>query len=241
MKPRFLLILLIVLPATLQAQNRVNVIDYAKGDRYEEANAALPSVQNGESRVVFMGDSITAGWAKKRPTFFSDNHFIGRGISGQVTHQMLLRFRADVIDLNPRVVVILAGTNDIAQNSGPATLEAVAGNIKSMAELAKQNGIIPVLCSVLPAKDFAWRANKNPLTNIPKLNALIKAYAMANDIAYVDYYAAMDDGNGGLKVPEHTTAEDMVHPNEAGFAVMERVLKPIIDKALKNGRWVILK
>lgn len=235
MKYSLPLILVLSLTSMLSAQNRVNVIDYAKGERYEKANATLPPVKIGDTRVVFMGDSITAGWAKKRPSFFSQNNFVGRGISGQVTHQMLLRFRADVIDLNPRVVVILAGTNDIAQNSGPVTLEAVAGNIKSMAELARQNGIIPILCSVLPAKDYAWRAGKDPLTNIPKLNALIKAYAKTNQIAYVDYYATMNDGHGGLKVPEHTTAEDMIHPNEAGFAVMESVLKPIIDKALKNG------
>ncbi|MDE0769145.1 MAG: GDSL-type esterase/lipase family protein [Opitutaceae bacterium] len=233
MKFTLLLSLLIVLTTSLLAQ-RVNVIDYAKGAQYEAANAALPSVQKGEKRVVFMGDSITAAWAKKRPAFFVDNHYIGRGISGQVTHQMLLRFRAEVIDLKPQAVVILAGTNDIAQNSGPATLESVAGNIMSMAELAQQNDIIPILCSVLPAKDYPWRADKDPLTNIPKLNALIKAYANANKIPYVDYFSAMEDGQGGLKVPEYTAATDLVHPNETGFAAMERILKPIIDKALKH-------
>jgi lysophospholipase L1-like esterase len=212
MKFTLLLSLLIVLTTSLLAQ-RVNVIDYAKGAQYEAANAALPSVQKGEKRVVFMGDSITAAWAKKRPAFFVDNHYIGRGISGQVTHQMLLRFRAEVIDLKPQAVVILAGTNDIAQNSGPATLESVAGNIMSMAELAQQNDIIPILCSVLPAKDYPWRANKIP---------------------YVDYFSAMEDGQGGLKVPEYTAATDLVHPNETGFAAMERILKPIIDKALKH-------
>ncbi|MFL3657461.1 MAG: GDSL-type esterase/lipase family protein [Opitutales bacterium] len=228
-----ILSLIIGLPSVILAQ-RVNVIDYAKGARYEAANAALAPIQKDENRVVFMGDSITAGWAKKRPDFFTENHYIGRGISGQVTHQMLLRFRADVIDLNPHAVVILAGTNDIAQNSGPATLEAIAGNIKSMAELAQQNGIIPILCSVLPAKDFPWKADKNPLIHVPKLNALIKAYAAAKHIAYVDYYSAMEDGDGGMKVPEHTAATDLVHPNEAGFSVMESILKPIIDKALRH-------
>ncbi|MGY8693955.1 MAG: GDSL-type esterase/lipase family protein [Verrucomicrobiia bacterium] len=230
MKPTLLLSLIIVLPSALLAQ-RVDIIDYAKGAKHEAANAALAPVEKGEKRVVFMGDSITAGWAKKRPVFFADNHYIGRGISGQVTHQMLLRFRADVIDLKPRAVVILAGTNDIAQNSGPATLEAIVGNIKSMAQ---QNGITPILCSVLPAKDFPWRADKNPLIHVPKLNTLIKAYAAANHIAYVDYYSAMEDGNGGMKVPEHTAATDLVHPNEAGFSVMESILKPIIDKALRH-------
>ncbi|MBT5168325.1 MAG: acylhydrolase [Opitutales bacterium] len=233
MKLTLFVSLIVILPTNLIAL-RVNVIDYAKEARYEAANAALAPIQKDENRVVFIGDSITAGWAKKRPDFFTENHYIGRGISGQVTHQMLLRFRADVIDLNPHAVVILAGTNDIAQNSGPATLEAIAGNIKSMAELAQQNGIIPILCSVLPAKDFPWRADKNPLIHVPKLNALIKAYAAANHIAYVDYYSAMEDGDGGMKVPEHTAATDLVHPNEAGFSVMESILKPIIDKALRH-------
>lgn len=129
----------------------MNIYDYAKVDRYQAKNEAL--LESDGKRVVFMGDSITAGWVKKRPEFFSDNGYVGRGISGQVTHQMLIRFRTDVIDLKPHAVVILAPTNDIAHNSGPVTLEAVAGNIKSMAELPQQNGIKVVLCSVLPAKD----------------------------------------------------------------------------------------
>lgn len=234
MKNALLIILLVASFSILSAKDQISIVDYAKTEKYAEANAALGPVQSGEKRVVFMGDSITAGWFKKRPAFFSENPYIGRGIGGQVTHQMLLRFRADVIELNPQVVVILAGTNDIAQNSGPVTLEAIAQNIESMAELAQQNGIDVILCSVLPAKDYPWRAGKEPLKNIPKLNALIKAYATNNNIPYVDYYAAMQDGQGGLKVPEYTAATDLVHPNEAGFAVMESLLKPAIDEVLKG-------
>lgn len=232
MKKTFIYILLISFSSTLFAKERVNVLDYANVDRYQDANEALPELPPGEKRVVFMGDSITAAWVKKRPDFFTDNNLVGRGISGQVTHQMLLRFRGDVIDLNPKVVVILAGTNDIAHNSGPVTLEAIAANIKSMAELAQKNGIKVILCSVLPAKDYPWRAGKDPLSNIPKLNALIETYAEENEIPYVDYFSAMDDGQGGMKVPEHTAATDLVHPNINGYAVMEAILRPIIETAL---------
>lgn len=234
MKPTLLILLAICISPTLFAKERVQVVDYAKIERYQEANAALPELRRGEKRVVFMGDSITAAWVKKRPDFFTDNNFVGRGISGQVTHQMLLRFRSDVIDLQPQVVVILAGTNDIAQNSGPVSLEAVAANIKSMAELAQQNGIQPILCSVLPAKDYPWRAGKDPLTNIPKLNALIEAYAHQNNIPYIDYFSAMEDGQGGMKVPEHTAATDLVHPNANGYAAMEGMLMPVIAAVLKR-------
>ncbi len=233
-KSALFIFLIVSLGSALNARERVQVVDYAKIKRYQEANEALPELRPGEKRVVFMGDSITAGWVRKRPEFFSKHPFVGRGISGQVTHQMLLRFRSDVIDLNPQVVVILAGTNDIAQNSGPVTLEAIAANIKSMAELAQQNGIQPILCSVLPAKDYPWRAGKDPLSNIPKLNALIEAYAKENGILYVDYFSAMDDGQGGMKVPEHTAATDLVHPNASGYALMETLIKPVIDAALNR-------
>lgn len=234
MKKTLICILLTGLSATLFAKERVNVLDYARVERYRDANEALPDLGPGGRRVVFMGDSITAGWVKKRPEFFTDNNFVGRGISGQVTHQMLLRFRSDVIDLKPQVVVILAGTNDIAQNSGPVTLKAIAGNIKSMAELAQQNGIKVILCSVLPAKDYPWRAGTDPLAKVPKLNAIIQAYALENDIPYIDYFSAMEDGQGGMKVPEHTTAKDLVHPNANGYAEMEAILKPAIDTLLEQ-------
>lgn len=214
------------------AQDQFSIHDYADFLRYEEANKALGTPSADEKRVVFMGNSITEAWVANNPTFFEDNNYIGRGISGQVTHQMLLRFRADVIDLKPAAVVILAGTNDIAQNSGPASLEEIAQNIMSMADLAIQNGITPILCSVLPAKDYPWKPGMDPLNKIPKLNAMIKAYALANDIPFVDYFAAMEDGKGGMKVPEHTTENDLVHPNKAGYLVMEGVVKEVIERTI---------
>ena len=149
---------------------------------------------------------------------------------------MLLRFRSDVIELTPQVVVLLAGTNDIAHNSGPVTLQAIADNLKSMAELAKQNGIDVVLCSVLPAKDYPWRAGKEPLVNIPKVNALIKAYADSRKIPFIDFYAAMQDGHGGMKVPQYTAETDLVHPNETGYAAMESLLKPVLNRLLKKAK-----
>ncbi|MFY0592086.1 SGNH/GDSL hydrolase family protein [Roseivirga sp.] len=218
----------------LMAQNEFSIHDYADFMRYEKANAALLSPAADENRVVFMGNSITEAWVSYSPTFFSDNNFIGRGISGQVTHQMLLRFHADVVALKPKVVVILAGTNDIAQNSGPVSLEEIANNIMSMAAIAKQNGIKVLLCSVLPAKDYPWKPGMKPLTKIPALNSIIKAYAEANNFTYVDFFGAMEDGNGGLQVPEYTSAEDLVHPNKAGYTIMENVLKPIIQSVIKS-------
>ena len=232
---KYTLILSLTLTScVMSAQNDFNIAGYANFQKYASANAALDLPEAGEQRVVFMGNSITEFWVPNSPEFFIKNNYIGRGISGQVTDQMLLRFRADVIDLKPAAVVILAGTNDIAQNSGPVSLEHIANNIKSMAELARQHNIKVILCSVLPAKDYPWRPGLDPLHKIPQLNAMIKAYAEKSDIAYVDYYAAMQDGNGGMKVPEHTTANDLVHPNKAGYTVMESVVKPVIDRVLNK-------
>ena len=181
-----------------------------------------------------MGNSITEGWVNQSPEFFKTNHYIGRGISGQVTHQMLLRFRSDVVSLKPAVVVILAGTNDIAQNAGAVSLDEIMSNIAAMAEIAQANNIQPILCSVLPAKDFPWRPGLDPLEKIPKLNGMIKAYATQHKLLFADYYSAMQDGQGGMKVPEYTTADDLVHPNKVGYTVMEAVIKPIIEMALKK-------
>lgn len=218
----------------MSAQNNFSVSEYANFQKYAAANQRLGEPQADEQRVVFMGNSITEFWVPNSPDFFSKNNYIGRGISGQVTHQMLLRFREDVINLKPTVVVILAGTNDIAQNSGPVSLENIAANIKSMAELAHQHGIKVILCSVLPAKDYPWQPGLDPLHKIPKLNAMIRSYAAEHDFTYADYYEAMQDGNGGMKVPEHTSADDLVHPNKAGYEAMERVIKPLIDQVLEN-------
>lgn len=218
----------------MSAQNDFSIHDYADFLRYEEANKALGPPSADEKRVVFMGNSITEAWVNYSPDFFSDNNYIGRGISGQVTHQMLIRFRADVIALKPKLVVILAGTNDIAQNSGPVSIEEVADNIKSMAEMALQNNIEVIICSVLPAKDYPWKPGMNPLNKIPKLNSMIKEYAIVNDLSYVDFFEVMDNGKGGMKVPEHTTENDLVHPNKAGYIVMEALIHGAIQAVLKS-------
>ena len=218
----------------MSAQNDFSIHDYADFLRYEEANKALGPPSADEKRVVFMGNSITEAWVNYSPDFFSDNNYIGRGISGQVTHQMLIRFRADVIALKPKLVVILAGTNDIAQNSGPVSIEEVADNIKSMAEMALQNNIEVIICSVLPAKDYPWKPGMNPLNKIPQLNFMIKEYAIANDLSYVDFFEVMDNGKGGMKVPEHTTENDLVHPNKAGYIVMEALIHGAIQAVLKS-------
>lgn len=195
--------------------------------RAANKDLAVPSAE--EERIVFMGNSITIGWKIARPTFFSNPAYVNRGISGQTTPQMLVRFRADVVDLNPKVVVILAGTNDIAGNTGPSSLEMIMDNFKSMSEIAVANGIKVVLCSVLPAFDYPWRPGLDPANKIPALNAMIKDYADKNDFIYLDYFSAMDDGNNGLL---EALTYDGVHPNEAGYKVMEPLVLEVIAKAL---------
>jgi lysophospholipase L1-like esterase len=169
-----------------------------------------------------MGDSITDGWPSADPEFFSDNNFVGRGISGQVSSQMLLRFRQDVIDLHPKYVVILAGTNDIAENSGKIDMEKTFGNIVSMCDLAKANGIKPIICSVIPAVAFYWHPHvTGAAEKIAQLNAMLEAYAKANKIKYVDYHSVMKDDRGGL--PENL-AKDGVHPTREGYDIMKNLL-----------------
>ncbi len=172
--------------------------DWANLKRFKDENAKLVAPVYGEIRVVFMGNSITEGWVNLLPEFFEGKPYINRGISGQTTPQMLIRFRPDVINLNPAIVVILAGTNDIAGNTGPSTLETIADNIFSMAELAKANGIKVVLCSVLPAIDFPWKPGLEPAEKIVALNEMIKAYADKNGIVYLDYFSAMANKQKGL-------------------------------------------
>lgn len=195
---------------------------------YRDKNAALQAPAADEARVVFMGDSITEFWT---PAFFDDKRYVNRGISGQTTPQMLLRFRADVIDLKPRVVVILAGTNDIAGNTGPASIGMIEGNIESMAELARAHGIKVVLCSLVPANRYSWAPAIKPAEKIVALNKLLKEFAARSDLVYVDYYAPMVDAQFGLK-PEYS--EDGVHPNEAGYKVMMPLVENAIQLALKS-------
>jgi lysophospholipase L1-like esterase len=206
--------------------------DWPNLNKYKDENSKLlVCSMKVRSRVVFMGNSITEGWLNKRPDFFNNNHYINRGISGQTTPQMLLRFRQDVIELKPSLVVILAGINDIAQNTGPYSIESTSGNIFSMCELANQNGIQVIICSVLPAIDFPWKPGLEPAQKVVNLNNILKFYASRNKIPYVDYYSAMSNEQMGL-IEE--LSSDGVHPNEAGYAIMEPILKKAITKLLKK-------
>ena len=197
--------------------------------RAENANQVLPTPN--EKRVVFMGNSITEGWVNIHPQFFAGKFYLNRGISGQTTPQMLVRFRADVIKLKPRVVVILAGTNDIAGNTGPSTLEMIEDNIISMAQLAKANDIKVILCSVLPVYDYPWKPGLKPAEKIIALNKMIKTFAEKNACIYLDFFSAMVDERNGLKAEY---SKDGVHPNEAGYNVMEPLTEVAIEKAFGN-------
>ena len=197
--------------------------DWAHLKKYEQSNSELKKI-NDPDRVVFMGNSITEGWSNFDKDFFINNPFVNRGIGGQTTPQMLIRFKPDVVNLNPKAVVILAGINDIAENTGPVTIENIAENIISMAEIAKANEIKVFICSTLPAIDFPWSPGMDPGPKVVKVNSILKNYCDSNNIPYVDYFSAMSDEKGGLKVPEYTTADDLVHPNLAGYKVMEKII-----------------
>ncbi|GAB4042689.1 GDSL-type esterase/lipase family protein [Spirosoma jeollabukense] len=215
----------------LQDQEEAQRMDWANRKRYAGDNALVAPLKPGEQRVVFMGNSITEGWLRTDSSFFNGKPYINRGISGQTTPQMLVRFREDVIALTPKVVVILAGINDIAENTGPISLESVLGNIVSMAELAKANQIKVVLASVLPAYDFPWRPGLQPAEKVVKLNTLLKAYATKNKLVYVDYYTPMVDDRKGLKA---AYTLDGVHPTLPGYKVMEPLVEKAIAEALKR-------
>jgi len=202
--------------------------DWAHLKKYEQSNSELKKI-NDPDRVVFMGNSITEGWSNFDKDFFINNPFVNRGIGGQTTPQMLIRFKPDVVNLNPKAVVILAGINDIAENTGPVTIENIAENIISMAEIAKANEIKVFICSTLPAIDFPWSPGMDPGPKVVKLNSILKNYCDSNNIPYVDYFSAMSDEKGGLKVPEYTTADDLVHPNLAGYKVMEKIILKALD------------
>ncbi len=204
--------------------------DWANLKEFQKQNAELEIGKEGEDRVVFMGNSITIGWLRSRPTFWEGKPYVNRGISGQTTPQMLLRFRQDVIALHPRVVVILAGTNDIAGNTGPTTLEMIVDNIKSMAELAHANGIKVIVSSTLPAYDYPWKPGMEPAEKIVSLNKMLKTYASEKNHVYLDYFTAMVDERNGLP-PKY--AADEVHPTEEGYRVMEPLVEAAIAKALE--------
>lgn len=207
--------------------------DWPNLAQFQGANDSLPPPAPGENRVVFMGNSITIGWLHHVPEFFEGKPYVNRGIGGQTTPQMLLRFRQDVIALQPKVVVILAGVNDIAENTGPMTLEQIMDNLASMAELALANGIEPVLSSVLPAYDFPWRPGLEPNIKVPALNAMIRHYAEAHDLVYLDYFTAMTDERNGLNA---TLASDEVHPTVKGYQMMAPLAEAAIAEALEKAR-----
>ncbi|TAA40555.1 capsular biosynthesis protein [Pseudoxanthomonas winnipegensis] len=215
----------------VQAMQR-QLADWPQLSRYRDENAALAAP--GKRRVVFFGDSITEGWGKTgSETFFPGKPYVNRGISGQTTPQMLVRFRQDVIDLKPAVVVILAGTNDIAGNTGPATPQMIQDNLASMAQLAKANGIAVVLASVLPASDYPWKPGLQPAPKIRALNDWIRQYAQRTGAVYLDYYRALDNGQGGL---DAKVSGDGVHPNAAGYAVMAPLAQAAVQRALQHAR-----
>lgn len=201
--------------------------DWPNLSKYKDANAALGLPAAGEKRVVFMGNSITEGWLNTDAAFFKENKYINRGIGGQTTPQMLVRFRADVINLQPKAVVILAGTNDIAGNTGPSTLEMIENNLASMAELAMAHHIQVILCSVLPAYDYPWKPGLQPAEKIVTLNAWLKKYAAENNCIYVDYWTPLADERKGMKA---AYASDGVHPTMEGYKIME----PIVQQAIKT-------
>lgn len=207
--------------------------DWAKLQRYEQANKELMEQTNDGKRVVFLGNSITEGWPKQRPEFFSENGYIGRGISGQTSSHFLVRFRDDVINLKPALVVINAGTNDVAENAGPYSEERTLGNIVSMVELARTNKIKVIMTAVLPAAAFSWRPNlKDAAVKIASLNQRLKEYARKNKIVFVDYYSPLVAGEEGALNPAYTN--DGVHPTAEGYAVMEPLIQEAIRKVLKK-------
>jgi lysophospholipase L1-like esterase len=226
MKTKSILFPLLLVTASVSAQNK----DWPNIKKYEQANSQVPAPEKSEKRVVYMGDSITDFWIGNDPSFFAGKAYYDRGISGQTTGQMLVRFREDVINLKPAVVIILAGINDIAENNGPSKLEDVMGNIISMAELARANKIKVVLSSVMPAFAFPWRPTIDPKDKVKALNEMIKAYCDKNNFIYLDYFTAMADENRGLPT---TLSKDGVHPNLAGYKMMEPLAEKAIAQALK--------
>ncbi|MCC3153171.1 GDSL-type esterase/lipase family protein [Hymenobacter sp. BT770] len=207
--------------------------DWPNLQRYAAANQRLPAPQPGAPRVVLLGNSITEGWPKADTAFFAGKPYgyIGRGISGQTSGQTVLRFRQDVIDLHPAVVVLLIGTNDVAENNGPYNPQTTLGNIMTMVELAQAHRIRVVLSSITPAADFWWRKGLNPAPKIVALNQQLKAYAAKSGCVYLDYHSALADEQQGLR---KTYGEDGVHPNLAGYRVMEPLLNQAVAAALKK-------
>ena len=221
----YILTSLVMLSNYVTAQELINL------NKYKEENLSLGLPKQGENRIVFMGNSITEGWKSLSPNFFLDNNYVNRGIGGETSTQMLLRFRSDVINLKPTAVVILAGINDIAENQGPISIPDIARNIFFMSQLASENNIKVILCSVLPAYDFPWRPGLNPKDKVLSLNDLIQKHVQENSFEYVDYFSSMVDERKGL-IKEY--GNDEVHPNLEGYKVMESIIQKSINKVLNK-------
>ena len=200
--------------------------DWANLERFKGGNSSIMQEVNTGKRIVFMGNSITEGWSNFDSIFFSKNQFINRGIEGQTTPQMLLLFKQDVIDIKANTVIILAGINDIAENTGPISLKQILGNIISMCELANQNNIRVILYSVLPANKFPWEPKITPTQKVIELNKMLLEYANSKSITYVDYYSKMVDDKQGL-IPAYSF--DPVHPNQEGYVVMKHILSEVLE------------
>jgi lysophospholipase L1-like esterase len=208
----------------MDIENQEN-LDWPNLKRYRQENHDLRSTVNSGKRIVFMGDSITEGWPGLYPEFFKNKDHINRGISGQTTPQMLIRFKPDVIDLSPSTVVILAGTNDIAENTGPSNVKMITDNIFSMADLASAHKIDIILCSILPVYEYSWKKIVDVPTYIHEVNTMLKDYCSEKSIQYIDYFSAMANEKKGLG---EDLSEDGVHPNEKGYKIMSRVAESVL-------------
>jgi len=226
------LLVLLMTSLFVNAQQKINEnwADWANFKKYADQNKSVPPKAKGERRVVFLGNSIFEGWLRSRPEFFAGKPYYDRGISGQTTPQMLLRFYDDVLALNPDVMVLKCGINDIAQNSGPYDQAKTINNIKAIAQLARINKIKVILCSVLPANDFKWRPGLEPADKVIALNAAIKQFAEEQDYFYLDLYSSVVDENKGMK---KEYASDGVHPTVEGYKVIEPLVEDAIRKVKK--------
>lgn len=234
MRMSFATLLVGMVSASASAQTADQLrTDWANLARFRAANDSIGAPKSGERRVVFMGNSITEAWAPLFAELFPGKPYVGRGISGQTTPQMLVRFRQDVVALRPAAVVILGGTNDIAGNTGPSTTSMIADNLRSMTEIARANGIRVVLASVLPVYEYPWKRGLTPADTIVRLNRWMKAYADSVNATYLDFHTAMSDERQGLRAD---LTRDGVHPNAAGYRVMAPLAESAIAAALRRKR-----
>lgn len=226
MKDFFFILAFITMASNTLAQDQNQ--DWPNLQKYRSENKDI--IQKGDfPEVVFMGNSITEGWASQRPEFFQNNNYVGRGIGGQTTPQMLIRFTPDVLDLKPKAVVILAGTNDIAGNTGVSSVKMITDNIAAMAQLAKAHNIKVILSSILPVYTYPWRPDVQAVPMIAEVNNWMEDYANVNGFVYLDYFASTADAKKGLK---KEYSGDGVHPNQTGYSVMEPLVKKAIESAL---------